>query len=325
MHTPFRIRTLLLAACALAVGALPVGAQAQAKEGKIVVGNAPGGATDIVARVFAPRFGQALGIPFIVENKAGASGNIAADAVAKAAPDGNTILLIFNSHPTMAPLFPKLPFDPIKDFASVGLIAQTHYLVAAKPAMGSDNLKQVLDKARQAKKPLFMGSPGRATPQHLLMEKLRKEENVEVEVVHFKGTAPALTDIMGGHVDFTLVTSSAAAGFVKSGKMSLLAVTSNKRLPEFPDTPTAEELGIRSIAGSGVWLALVVPAKTPRPIVDRLNRILNESLDNPEVSARLASIGMARMGGKPEDLDKIMVDEQRVWTALIRDLKITPE
>jgi len=316
-----RVRTAVLLACALAASA----ASAQGKEGRIVVGNQPGGATDIVARVLAPKFSQAMGQPVIVENRAGASGNIAAEFVAKAPPDGNTILLIFNSHPTVAPLFPKLPFDPIKDFASVGLIAQSPYLVAAKPAIGADNLKQVLERARREKKPLFMGSPGRATPQHLLMEKLRKEEGVEVEVVHFKGTAPALTDVMGGHVDFTLVTSSAAAGFVKAGKLNLLAVTSTKRLPDFPDAPTADELGIRSIAGSGVWLALVVPAKTPRPVIDRLNRILNESLDSPEVSARLASIGMARMGGKPEDLDKLMVDEQRVWTTLIRDLKITPE
>ncbi|RYY84217.1 MAG: hypothetical protein EOO24_37940, partial [Comamonadaceae bacterium] len=190
MHTPTR-RALGAVALAVVATALPFVAHAQGKEARIVVGNQPGGATDIVARLLAPRFAQALGETVLVENKAGASGNIAAESVAKSAPDGKTILLVFNAHSTIGPLFPKLAFDPVKDFAAVGLIARSPYLVAAKPDIGVDTLKQAIDRAKQTKKPLFMGSPGRATPQHLMMEHLRKEEGVPVEVVHYKGTAPA--------------------------------------------------------------------------------------------------------------------------------------
>ena len=146
-----------------------------------------------------------------------------------------------------------------------------------------------------------------------------------MQVVHFKGTAPALTDVMGSHIDFTLVTASAAAGYAKAGKVKLLAVTSNQRMADFPATPTAGELGVKSLAGSGVWLALLAPAKTRRATVERLNRVLNESLKSPEVAARLTSLGMTPVGGTPEDLDRLMLEEQRIWTALIRELKITAE
>ncbi|HEY8357461.1 MAG TPA: tripartite tricarboxylate transporter substrate-binding protein [Ramlibacter sp.] len=300
-------------------------ALAQGKEGRIIVGNQPGGATDIVARLVAPRLAQALGHPFVVENKAGASGNIAADAVAKAPPDGNTLLLVFNSHPMIGALFPKLPFDPIKDFASIGLISQSPYLVVAKPDIGVEDLKQAVERSKQTKKPLFMGSPGRATPQHLMMERLRKEEGVDVEVVHYKGTGPAIADVMGGHADFTMATISAAGSHVKANKVKLLAVTADKRLGDFPNAPTASELGLKSIAGSGVWVALLAPAKTPPAVVERLNRILNDALKTPEVAERLASIGMTSLGGKPQELDRLMLQEQKVWSSLIRELKITPE
>lgn len=323
MHAYIRtaLRGIALALCTAAASV----AFGQGKEARIVVGNAPGGATDIVARLIAPKFAQALGEPVIVENKAGASGNIAADAVAKAAPDGRTLLLAFNSHATVGALFPKLPFDPFKDFASVGLIARAPFLVVAKPDIGVDNLKQALDRVKQTKKPLFMGSPGKATPNHLMLERLRKEEEVDVQVVHFKGTAPAITDVMGGHVDFTLATPSAAAGFVKAGKLKLLAVTSSHRLPEFPNTPTAGDLGIKSFADSGVWLALLAPAKTPRATVEKLNRTLNDVLRTPEVVEKLSSLGMTAAGGTPADLEKLMAEEQRIGTALIKELNITSE
>lgn len=332
MSTARTARTARHFTTALAAFALPIclslasfAAFAQARTTRIVVGNQPGGATDIVARMIAPKLSAALGQTFIVENRAGASGNIAAEAVARAAPDGQTLLLAFNSHPTMAALFPRLPFDPIKDFASVGLISESPYLVVARADIGVDNLKALFEKSRQTRKPLNMGSPGAATPQHLLMERMKKDEGVDIQVVHFKGTAPALTDLVGGHIDLTLVTPSAAAAFVKSGKLKLLAVTSARRLPDFPNAPTAAELGVGSVASSGVWLALLAPAKTPRPVIERLNRALTEALHSPEAVQELSAVGMSSVGGTPEDLDKRLGDEQRIWTALIRELNIKPE
>jgi tripartite-type tricarboxylate transporter receptor subunit TctC len=322
----FRTSALTIGLAMAAAWALSApAAHAQGREGRIIVGNQPGGATDIVARLMAPVLAAGIGHPYVVENRAGASGNIAAEAVAKAAPDGSTILLVFNSHTTVGALFPKLPFDPIRDFAPIGLVAQAPYLVVARPDIGVDTFRELLDRTRQTHKPVTMGSPGRATPQHLMMEKLRKEEGVPIEVAHYKGTAPAQTDVMGGHIDFTLATPSASAGFVRAGKLKLLAVTAERRLPDFPNAPTAGELGIRSVAGTGVWIALLVPAKTPRPVVERLNEIVNDAVRSPEVSAKLAAVGFTPMGGTPEELDRLMRDEQRTWSALIRENAITAD
>jgi tripartite-type tricarboxylate transporter receptor subunit TctC len=319
----FRFRALSRAISLFAMVACAGHAAAQSKEGKIVVGNQPGGATDIVARVLAPAFSAAMGHSYIVENRSGASGNIAAQLVANAPADGNTILLVFNSHTTVGPLFPKLPFDPIKDFASVALVSDTPYLIAARPDVGVENLKELFERSKRTNKAITMGSPGQGTPQHLMMEKIRKEDGVPIDVAQYKGTAPAINDVMGGHVDITMATPSASASHVKTGKLKLLAVTSNARLPEFPNAPTATELGLKSLAGSGVWVGLLVPAKTPRATIEHLNKVVNDAIRSPEISAKLASIGMAPIGGKPEVLDKLMRDEQRMWTAVIKESKIT--
>lgn len=313
----------LLACALLALGSGQ--ASAQSGESKIVVGNLPGGATDIVARLLVPEFSKGTGRQFIVENRTGASGNIAAEYVARAPADGNTILLVFNSHTTIAALFPKLTFDPIKDFASVGLISQTPYLAVARPDIGVDTLRDLIARAKRDHKPITFGSPGPGTPQHLLAEKLKQVQGVDIETAHYRGSAPAQADVMGGHVDFTLVSPSLGAQFAKSGKVKLLAVTSDARLPEFPNVATAREQGLETLVGSGVWLALLVPAKTPAATVAHLNKVLNDALKSPDLQARLKSIGMEPLGGPPAALDKLMHDEQNTWSALIRDSRITLE
>lgn len=294
-------------------------------QARIVVGNQPGGATDIVARLLAPQFSAALGHNYVVENRSGASGNIAADFVAKAPADGNTILLVFNAHTTIGALFPKLPFDPIKDFSPIGLISESPYLVVARPNIGVNNLRELVARAKSTKDPISAGSPGQGTPQHLLYERMKKDNGIAVNTIHYKGSAPAQNDVMGGHVDITLVTPSLGGSLVKSGKVSLLAVTSDARLPDYPDVPTAAESGVDSLASSGVWLALLVPAKTPRATVMNLNKVLNDTLKSPDVLARLKAIGMTPVGGTPEAAEKRIKDEQSVWTSLIRESKITIE
>ena len=298
---------------------------AESAEGKIIVGNQPGGATDIVARILAPEYAKALGRPFLVENRTGASGNIAAEYVAKAPSDGNTILLVFNSHTTISSLFPKLPFDPSKDFASVGLISDSPYLIVARPDIGAATLRELIDNAKRTGNPITIGSPGLGTPQHLLAQKLSVDQKVDVSVVHYKGSAPAQTDVMGGHVDITFVTNSLGAAFVKAGKLKLLGLTSDKRSADFSATPTTREQGLDTFNGSGVWLALLVPAKTPASKVEQLNKVLNTALQTPEVQSRLKAVGMAPLGGSSATQDKLMQDEQATWSALIKDSKITLE
>jgi tripartite-type tricarboxylate transporter receptor subunit TctC len=294
-----------------------------ASQGRIVVGNQPGGATDIVARLLAPKFSAALGHTYVVDNRTGASGNIAADFVAKAPADGNTILLVFNSHTTIGPLFPKLPFDPVKDFAAIGLISDSPYLVVARPNIGVDNLRDLLTRAKNTKNPITAGTPGQGTPLHLLYERMKKENRIDMSIVHYKGSAPAQADVMGGHVDITMVSASLGGPLVKSGKLSLLAVTSDARLPDYPNVPTAVESGVNSLASSSVMLALLVPAKTPRATIMNLNKVLNGALKSPDVLARLKAIGMTPLGGTPEAAEKWLGDERAMWTALIRESKIT--
>ena len=316
-------KTLL--ACSLAATAGLAFGQAPATQGRIVVGNQPGGATDIMARLLAPSFTAALGHSFVVENRTGASGNLASEYVAKAPPDDNTILLIFNAHTTTGPLYPKLPFDPIKDFSSIGMIAETPYLIVARPNIGVDNMRDLIARAKRTNTPLTAGSPGPGTPHHLLYERTKKLSDVPINAIHYKGSAPAQNDVMGGHVDFMISTPSLGAPLVKSGKLVLLGVTSDARLPDFPNTPTAREAGIEALVGANVWLALVVPAKTPRATVMNLNKVLNDALKSPETLARLQAIGMKPAPTTPEAMDKVLLQEQAVWGQLIRENKITAE
>lgn len=323
MKSNKRVVLASLIACLLAgTSGIALGQAASAAQPKIVVGNQPGGATDIVARLLTPGFSTALGRQFLVDNRTGASGNVAADHVAKSAPDGNTILLVFNAHTTVGPLSTSLPFDPIRDFASVGMICETPYLVVARPNIGVDNLRDLVARAKRNKDTLSAGSPGQGTPQHLLFEKMMKDHGVTINTIHYKGSAPSQNDVMGGHVDFMLSTPSLGAPAVKAGKLALLAVTSDARLADFPNTPTAREAGVESLASANVWLALLVPAKTPRATVAQLNRVLNDTLKSADISGRLKAIGMAPAPGTPEAMDKVLREEQDVWAQLIRDAKI---
>lgn len=296
-----------------------------AAQGKIVVGNSPGGATDQVARLVAPYFAKGMARPFIVDNRPGASGNIAAEHVAKAAPDGNTILLVFNSHTTIGALFQKLPFDPVKDFTPIGLVSETPYLLVARPNIGVASLSELVAQAKEKRTPITAGTPGVGTPTHLLFEYVKKINGIDITALHYKGSAPAQADVMGGHVDIALVTPSLGAPLVRAGKLKLLAVTAPARLPEFPSVQTVQEAGVNSLNGEGVWIGLLVPAKTPAATVTALNKVLNEALRTPELIARLKAIDMAPIGGTPERLNEVMSKERAVWPALIREAKITLE
>ena len=191
--------------------------------------------------------------------------------------------------------------------------------------IGAENLRDLVEQAKRSKRPVTAGTAGRGTPQHLLFEILGKTSGITVSAIHYKGTAPAQNDLLGGHLDVSLMTPSLGAQMVKAGKSKLLAVTSEARLVDFPNVPTVREQGFDSLAGSGVWIALLVPGKTPRPTVMRLNKALNDALKFPETIDKLKAVGMTPTGGPPEYLDKIIQTEQAAWTALIRELSITVE
>ncbi len=316
-----QLRSLTL--CAALVGALSL-TVAQAQATKFVTGSAPGGGVDIVTRLMAESMGPILGRTIIVENKPGASYNIAADAVAKAAPDGNTALVTFNVHPIASALRPDLPFDPVKDFRAVGVIATTPYALVANNNLPGNSLKEVIALAKTQGRTLNFASIGLGTPQHLMLERLKQQTGVDIRMVHYKTPSIGQTDVIAGHVDFTLSTIAFCEPLVKAGKMKVLAVTSKERLSQFPDAPTVTESGYGGFVTDG-WYALLLPAKTPAPVVQAYNEALNKALATPAVMQKFPGLGLTATPGAPEVLDKLIRDDAAVWKKIIADHNIKPE
>ena len=299
------------------------GAQAQ-QVSKFVTGSAPGGGTDILARLMATSMAPILGRTIVVENKPGASYNIAADAVAKAAPDGNTALVTFNVHPIAGALRTDLPFDPVKDFRAVGMIATTPYALAANPKLPGTNLKEVIALAKAQGRTLNFASIGLGTPQHLMMERLKQQTGLDIRMVHYKNPSLGQSDVVAGHVDFTISTIAFCEPLVKAGKMKVLAVTSNERLSQFPDAPTVKESGYQGFVTDG-WYALLLPGKTPESVVSAYNEALNKVLGSPAVLEKFHAAGLTATPGKPELLDAQIRDDFTVWKKIIADHGIKPE
>ena len=291
---------------------------------RIVVGFAPGGGSDTVTRLIAAEMAKTLGRAVIVDNKPGANGNIAANDVAKAAPDGNTLLATFNTHPVLAALYPHLPFDPVGDFRAVALLAATPYLLVANPAVPGSNLADVLARARADGRTLSFATVGSGSPQHLSIERLKATTPVPLTVLHYKGGAPAQNDVLAGHVDMMLATVALAMPHVKAGKLKVLAVSSAQRLPSLPTVPTFIQSGVEGFVSEG-WYGFLAPAKTPTDVILRYNQDVNRALALPSVRAALQAMGAAPLGGTPEVMEHRMRDEQRVWTKIIHDNAIKPE
>lgn len=291
---------------------------------RFISGSSPGGGLDTIARAVAEPMGAILKRTIIVESKPGASYNIAADYVAKAAPDGNTVLLTFNVHPIAGALYPKLPFDPVKDLRAVGMIATTPYAVVANPSLPGNNLKEMIALAKvQGRSPTF-ASIGLGTPQHLMIERLKAQTGVPIRMVHYKSAAAAQTDVIAGHVDFSLLTPSSSEAQAKAGRLKVLAVTSAQRLPQFPDVPTVAETGYKGFVTDG-WYAMMLPAKTPAATVKAYNDALNQALATPAIRERLRSLGATPTPGKPEVLDRQIREDAAMWRKVIVENNIKPE
>ncbi|VTU31704.1 Argininosuccinate lyase [Variovorax sp. PBS-H4] len=299
------------------------GARAQ-QVTKFITGSAPGGGTDILTRLLAEQMGRVMGRTIIVENKPGASYNIAADHVAKAAPDGNTALVTFNVHPIAGALHPSLPFDPVASFQAVGMIASTPYALVATPSLPGANLKEVLDLARTQGRSLAFASIGIGTPQHLMLERLKQQSGVDIRMVHYKNPSLGQSDVTAGHVDFTLSTIAFCEPLVRAGRMKLLAVTSPQRLPQFPDAPTVKEMGYQGFVTDG-WYAMLLPARTPPAIVKTYNEALNKVLADPAVLEKFKASNLVAAPGKPEVLDRQIREDAAMWKKVITEQGIKPE
>lgn len=291
---------------------------------KFVIGTSPGAGVDNITRQVADAMSTIMKRTIVVDNRVGASGNIAAEYVAKAPPDGNTVLVTYSIHPVIGSLFKYLRFDPVKDFSAVGLIATTPYAIVANPKVPGSTLKEMLALAKTQGRTLNFASTGLGSPQHLMMERLKTQTGVGMNMVHYKSAAPALTDVIGGHLDFMVASIAFAEPQVKAGKVKVLAVTSEERLPQFRDAPTVTQSGYKGFVTDG-WFAMLLPAKTPSAIVKEYNDALNQALQSPALREKFQTQTLMPRPGKPEVLDALIRDEAAKWKQVITSLNIKPE
>ncbi len=300
----------------LAVGS----AQAQAwpaKPIRVVVGYAAGGATDVIARLVAPRLGEALGQTVVVENRAGANSNLGAEAVARAPADGHTLYVFTIANTINASLYDKLGYDPQKDFEPVGLIAKVPNILVVNPALP---IKTVADYVRFAKdqpQGISFASAGSGSSIHLSGELFKSVARLNMLHVPYRGSAPAVTDLLGGQVQSMFDNAPSALPHVQGGRLRAVAITSPQRSPLLPDVPTLAESGFVGFDVQS-WFGLAAPAGTPRAVVERLNAELNKLVATPEVSKRLAEMGATPATGTPEQMRSFAAAEQRRWQAVVR-------
>ena len=284
---------------------------------KIIVGFPPGGSVDQVARVFAAQLTQQLGQPFIVENRVGASGSIAAQAVATAPADGHTFGLVFDTHAVNPSLIPNLPFDTLKDLAPVMLIGTSPMALVAHVAQPYKDFRDVLAAARKEPRSVAFGSTGTGTLGHLAMAQIGNLQGVEFTHVPYKGGGPLMIDAIGGQVPLAIGTVFLMTPHVKAGKVRALGVTSLKATPQLPGAAPIADQGVPGFAALA-WWGVVAPAATPPAIVKRLHEELAKALKNPAVAEKLTSQGMDIVGGGPEDLDKFLRAEIARWAQVVK-------
>ena len=275
----------------LGLAALPAFAQSwPSKPAKIMVGASPGGGTDIIARMLAEKYQASLGQPFIVENRPGAANTIAADLTAKAAPDGYTLLLATNTAQAIAPHLMKLGFDPIKDLAPVALVVVVPNIVVAGPAVAATDIKELVALVKAAPRGYSCGSSGIGSTQHLACEAFAHATGTQIVHVPYKGSSQALTDLVAGQIQLSFDTTSSAMGFIKAGKVKVLAVMTPKRSPELPDVPTLAEAGVPGVE-MATWYGLFVTGGTPKDVVAKLYAETMKTLQMPDVRKRLNALG----------------------------------
>jgi tripartite-type tricarboxylate transporter receptor subunit TctC len=289
-----------------------------------VVPFAPGGGSDIVARIVGQNLTEAWGQQVVVDNRPGASANIGALVVAKAPPDGYTLLL-GNANFTINPgLLKQLPFDPVKDFAPVMLLANVTNMLAVHPSVPAKNVKELIAYAKARPGQLNFASPGAGTASHLGGELFRSMAQIDVVPIHYKGATPAMTDLIGGQVSFTITSMLSVMPHVKSGKLRAIGVTTARRSPAMPDLPTIAESGLPGFEAPN-WYGVLSTAGTPKPAIDKLNRELARIVTSPDVREKFAAQGAESGTDTPAEFARFIKAEIVKWAKVIRDAGLQPE
>ncbi len=315
-----------LAAAALALSA---GALAQAnfptRAVTLTVGFAPGGGTDTAARIIAKKLSENIGQPVVVENRAGAGGNIAAQHIATVAPDGYTIHLTSVGPMSVAPHMVKnLPYDPQRDIAPITMGVVFSNVIVVHPSVSAKTLAEYVALAKQKPGVLNFASSGMGSAGHLTGELLKQRAGIDIVHVPYKGGGPALTDLLGGQVSMFPAVPSTAAPHVEAGRLRALATTGATRTALMPSVPTVAESGYPGFEATN-WYAFVAPGKTPREILDFWNRELVKALKDPQIHADLMKHGLEPMPGTREELARYIVKENQTWSKVVRDAKITAD
>lgn len=284
---------------------------------KFVVPFSAGGTTDILGRLMAQRLSEEYGQQFVVENKGGAGGNIGTDAVAKAAPDGYTFVVgTPGPHVINQFLYKNQPFDSAKDLAPVIVIARVPNIITVNPDVQAKTLKELIDLVKGQSGKLSYATAGIGGTGHVAMELLKSMTGMDILHVPYRGSAPALTDVVGGRVEVSSDNLPAVQPFVEAGKLRALAVTTTKRWPELPDVPTVAETGVPGYEASA-WFTIAAPAKTPREIIDKVNASVNKYMSEQETIARMRKLGSEPVGGTPEDMARLIAEETVKWKKVI--------
>jgi tripartite-type tricarboxylate transporter receptor subunit TctC len=311
----------LAPAALMAVSFIHAGAAAAqnypAKPIRLIVPQSAGGSTDLVARPLAQRLGEALGQTVIVDNRPGAGSTIGTDLVAKSAPDGHTLLAVAASFSMSPSLYQNLPFDPVRDFAPISLLSSLPNILVVHPSLPVKSVKELVALAKARPGQLNFGSSGMATGTHMSMELLKHMTGISMVHVPYKGGAPSITALLSGEVQVTLATISTALPHVKAGKLRALAVSTARRSAAAPEVPTIAESGVPGYDYAS-WIGLLAPAKTPQPIIARLNAEAVKALQTPEMKAILAVEGSEPVGNSPAEFAAIMQTEVARWMKVVK-------
>lgn len=314
-------------AIAAAIGLVGINAYANYPEKpvRLIVPWAPGGSTDAIARAIAHRMSQTMGQNVVVDNRAGAAGQIGTDAAAKSSPDGYTLAMVELPHAIQPAVVAKLPYDLLRDFTPISMVGKSPLILFAAPAQfPNGDAKGFMQRARDSKNSLAIANSGAGSSSHLAAEVLANQGNFKIVAVPYRGSAPALTDVAAGQVAGHFATFASGSSLYGSGKLSALMVTGGERLSVLPNVPTAREAGIPSMDFTQ-WWAVVAPATTPIEIVEKLRAEITAALAHPTVRERLSTLGVELQGSTRDELRRFMRSEVERWGEIARKAGVNPE
>jgi tripartite-type tricarboxylate transporter receptor subunit TctC len=318
------VRFVLVAFAAIAIASSGAAAQQPGRAITIIVPYTPASGPDILARVLGEELQQRWGQPVIIENKPGASGNIGTQVVARAAADGHTLMLTTSPFTQNVSLYKSVPYDPVADFVPIVHLTDGFMALAIHPSIPATTAQGFVDYLKARPGQVNYASPGRGTPHHLSMELFKLATGTDVKHVPYRGSAPAVQDLVGGHISAMFIPVHVGLPLAKDNQIRLLAVAYKQRVSVAPEVPTLPEQGINGV-DVDFWLGMLAPAATPREIVARYNTVLNEILRSPRIVEKLTTQGFASVGGTPDEFGELIAKDLAKWRKVVKEAGIVPE